>query len=180
MTLAELLARVWPTASAQDRKMMNHWAKLRDASSVLWSSSFTGSREDLKRIFDLLDADGSNSLSISELTRARILTKGEANKLLREWCKAFNDNSDSESENEKKESLNLSFNQFCLMTQKHLAAKYAHNEDKDAWQTHCRSAFNASKSKTRLKAVGMSVKVANAAFGHHRNLQDQSGIVMAH
>merc|ERR1711977_270040 len=106
---------------------MHNWGKLRDASNILSDSSFLGTRQDLKKIFDLLDVDGSRSLSISELTRARILSKGEAQKLLQNWYQAFNDQQtssrDSGSET-RRESLSLSFNEFCLLTQKHLAEKY--------------------------------------------------------
>jgi hypothetical protein len=127
---------------------MNHWSKLRDASKILLDSSFQGTRQDLKRIFDLLDVDGSESLSMSELLRARILTKGESQNLLEQWYRAFNKSGDeSANEGGKRERLSLSFNEFCLMTQKHLCEKYAQKDDEStSWDVHCRSAFHASKA----------------------------------
>merc|ERR1719160_1972477 len=124
MTLQELLRLVWPSASDEDRRQMTNWAKLRDASMILKSSAFEGSRQDLKRIFDLLDVDGSETLSLKELVRARILTKGEAHNLLNGWYRAFN----QESESGKRSGPSLTFNEFCLMTQKHLHDKYAQKE----------------------------------------------------
>jgi len=210
MTLAELLQRIWPTANDADRATMNHWAKLRDASSILSSSSFRGTRQDLKQIFDLLDADGGKTLSISELTRARILTKAEAQKLLRDWYKRFNDSSSNSGSDQ---GLGLTFNEFCMMTQKHLADKYAKHEENGTWQNYCRSAFHASRTATNelhaskeagflspdkspktpssekpkrrisLKAVATSIKLANSMFHGHminRDVQDQSNMVMAH
>jgi Ca2+-binding EF-hand superfamily protein len=149
MTLEELLRRVWPTSTDADRQVMNGWAKLRDASSVLSDKKFQGTRQDLKRIFDLLDVDGSQTLSMNELTRARILTKTESQKLLTNWYAAFNSAHDSSCDSGKKEGPNLTFNEFCLMTQKHLADKYAHKDDgSDNWEKHCRSAFRASRATT--------------------------------
>lgn len=148
LTLAELLARLWPTATEKDRIMMNHWARLRDASSVVSKGNFQGTSEDLRKIFDLLDVDGSQTLSMGELLRARILTKGESRKLLEDWHKAFSLQHDSNSGHDK-ETLNLSFNEFCCLTQKHLAEKYSRKEDEvPSWKRYCRSAFHTSKAAT--------------------------------
>jgi Ca2+-binding EF-hand superfamily protein len=164
MTLEELCQRIWPTATDADQKLMKNWVKLRDASSVLSAENFQGTRQDLKRIFDLLDVDGSQTLSMSELTRARILTKAESQKLMKNWYDAFTANDSSESG--KKEGLNLTFNEFCVMTQKHLAEKYAHKDDEnDNWEKHCRSAFRVSKAAT--------VMLSAAREGASRESQSQ-------
>lgn len=159
MTLAELIGRVWPTVTDCDRKTMTQWGKLRDASAILRAASFQGTREDLKRIFDLLGHDSSQTLSIGELVRARILTRDESEKLLQDWYKAFtkkkhDSDSDSASESGNNAHLNLSFNEFCLMTQEHLTEKYVQKEDKTSFAVYCRSAFQASKLETaKLNAV---------------------------
>jgi len=198
MTLEELLQRCWPTATDADRSQMNHWAKLRDASKILLDSSFQGTRQDLKRIFDLLDVDQSETLSMSELLRARILTKGESQNLLEQWYRAFNSNKSgdgSANEGGKRERLALSFNEFCMMTQKHLCDKYAQKDDETtSWDVHCRSAFHSSKATTAMlsaakegrelpadkageksthkmsmKAAGAGIKAATAAFGFRQD-----------
>lgn len=151
MTLAELLGRVWPTITDGDRKMIGHWAKLRDASSVTSCSSFQGTREDLKRIFDLLDVECSQSLSMHDLVRARILTKDESHNLLKDWYKAFNKNdsgSDSGSVIGQSQFMSLSFADFCRMTQEHLSEKYVQKVDTNSWAAGFASAFNASKATT--------------------------------
>lgn len=207
MTLQELLQRVWPNSTADDQKKMNDWAKLRDASLILKNSSFQGSRQDLKKIFDLLDADGSQTLSISELVRARIITKAESQNLLQQWFHAFT-NTEDESNNEsrtkgvRKESRGLNFNDFCKMTQKHLCEKYV-QKDVEAWQDHCRKSFATSRAATQtlianregrevlpntdstpqkgngLKTAGLAV-LAPSMFNHnHRNLQGGADVVMA-
>lgn len=148
LTFQELIQLVWPNATDGDRKQMSNWAKLRDASLILEDSAFRGTRKDLKQIFDLLDVAGNDSLSMSEFVRARILTKAECQNLLRQWYEAFNkapddSGSDSGSENGKSESLSLSFNEFCQMTQKHLLEKYVRKEE--MWEPPCHSAFATSK-----------------------------------
>lgn len=188
---------------------MTNWAKLRDASMILKSSAFEGSRQDLKRIFDLLDVDGSETLSLKELVRARILTKGEANTLLDGWYHAFNANQ-SGCESGKREGPSLTFNEFCRMTQKHLHDKYAQKDTHTHWEQGCRSHFRASRARTAmivaeregkellpniarsnsdsptspalgLKAVSAGVKAARAFgfAGACRDHQEDAGIVMA-
>lgn len=197
MTLPELLGRIWPNANAGDRKTMNHWTKLRNACRVLSDPAFRGTRQDLKQIFDLLDADGSQTLSMSELIRARILTKTEAGELHKNWCQGINGkeeaDSDSGSGSVKKESPSFDFNEFCRMMQKHLTDKYVHKEIVDkSWQKNCRSVFQASKAASQmldakretlatppsraesphpvsLKAAATGVKAANVAFGIGRH-----------
>lgn len=152
MNLQELIQLVWPSATDRDKKQMNNWAKLRDASTILKDSTFQGTRQDLKQIFDLLDIEGNDMLSMSELVRARILTKAESQNLLRQWYEAFNKmpddcSSDSGSENGKTESFSLSFNEFCQMTQKHLCEKYVRKENGNIlWAKPCRLAFETSRS----------------------------------
>jgi hypothetical protein len=146
LTLEELLERIWPAATDGDHKMMTAWAKLRDVSLVFSAALFQGTRQDFKRIFDLLDADGSETLSMSELVRARILTKGESLRLLKDWYKALNKHEsekDSGTGNSPKEQLSLTFNEFCLLTRQDLEQTYTHNED--GWRVPCRSAFRASQ-----------------------------------
>lgn len=203
MTLQELVGLVWPNANERDQKQMSQWAKLRDASSVLLDSSFKGTRADLKRIFDLLDEDGSETLSIGELVRARILTKCESKNLLDKWYRAFKRESDdscseSGSESGKKEVLSLSFNEFCVMTQKHLCEKYAQKDDSKSWDVHCRSAFKTSKATaasllaarenfesslnqglSRDSPEKVSLKTAAYATIACKELEENAGIVMA-
>jgi len=219
MTIQELVGLVWPNASGSDRKQMDHWAKLRDASAVLLDTSFKATREDLKRIFDLLDVDGSETLSISELVRARILTKSESKNLLESWYYAFNrvDECSSESGSEhspktmgtesgKKPSLSLSFDEFCRMTQQHLAEKYVQKDEGNRWDVHARSAFRVSKvatamlqtdrdnfesslkkplspekpQKVPLKSVAVGIKTALSAFASKDLDENAAGrVVMA-
>merc|ERR1719321_489594 len=131
MTLSELLKRIWPTATAVDHKTMSNWAKLHDVSSLFSAASFQGARQDLEQVFDLLDVDGSQTLSIGELVRARMLTQDESEKLLQDWYKAFKNtqqkqdsDDDSKRESVMNARLDLSFNEFCVMTQAHLAEKF--------------------------------------------------------
>jgi Ca2+-binding EF-hand superfamily protein len=138
MTLEELIGRAWPTATDADRKTMNHWAKLHDAFLIVSSSSFRGTRQNIKQVFDLLDFDGSGMLSVSELVRARILTKGESQKLMKDWHEMFDGRNSSES---------LNLGEFKLLTQKHLIEKYA-NGLRDV---SCRSAFHSSKEKDSFR-----------------------------
>lgn len=151
MTLKELVDLVWPNVSDADRIQMSNWAKLRNAWSILTDSAFQGNREELKKIFDLLNSEGDDMLSISDLVRARILTKVESQNLLAQWYKAFNKapddcGSDSGSETGSTENLCLSFNEFCQMTQKHLCDKYVQKDEEDtSWEKPCRSAFLISK-----------------------------------
>lgn len=201
MTLQELLRLVWPTSSEEDRKQMTNWAKLRDASLILTSSSFEGSRGDLKRIFDLLDIDGSHTLSLKELVRARILTKGESRSLLERWYTSFNEKQ-AESEGGKRGCRGLSFNEFCLMTQKHLHDKFAQKDGNTSWEKQWRSTWKASKATTAkvvadregrelppenevspkigMKTVGVGVKAVHAfGFAFARNSPATAGVVMA-
>jgi hypothetical protein len=189
MTLTELLQRLWPVATDADRKLMNQWTKLYDASSFLSAGSFQGTHHELKQIFDLLDLDGSRTLSMSELVRARILTKFEAHKLMQNMQKLISTDesgSDSGSASGKQMKLSLGFSDFCLLTQKHLTEKYVHKEDgslpKDSWDIHCRTAFQASAKKVTLKGAATSVKtvVGLKAFANsHRNALHQAGTAMA-
>lgn len=174
MTFMELLERIWPLATDADKKMMRQWAKLYDASLFLSSDSFQGTHHDLKQIFDLLDLDGSQTLSMSELVRARILTKDEAQQLLKDWHKEFSKNessSDSQRGSGQKLSLSLGFSDFCILVQKPLTEKYAQKQEEglpnDSWDIHCRFAFQASKRKTRetVRSVGTRIKAVNALGG---------------
>jgi len=191
MTLAELLGRVWPMITDGDRKMMMNWAKLRDASAILKASSFQGTREDLKRIFDFLEAanpqvSGSQSLSMGELVRARILTKDESQKLLQDWYASFSkQSSDSECgcKNANSDSLNLSFNEFCLMTQDHLSEKYVQKENSCPWVANFRSAFQASKAATvKFNAArdGYNLAYDNLAAPEKMNLKSGVGMKAAY
>lgn len=163
MTFLELIDRIWPAATDADRKMMNQWIKLYDASVYLSTASFQGTHHDLKKFFDLLDLDGNQTLSMSELVRARILTKGEAQDLLKNWRKEFDSDHGAGG---KKLGPNLNFGDFCLLMQKPLTEKYAKKEEgdvaNDSWDLHCRSAFLASKKKVTLKSVGTTLKSVNA------------------
>jgi hypothetical protein len=145
MTLDELLGRAWPTLTDGDRKIMGHWAKLRDAYSVVSTSSFQGTLDDLKRIFDLLDVECSQKLSIGELVRARILTKDECQKVFKDLFKDFNRRS-SAGDSCDTSNLSLSFDKFCFMTKEHLSEKYVRKTDKSSWALHFRSAFQKSQA----------------------------------
>jgi Ca2+-binding EF-hand superfamily protein len=151
MTLQELVQLIWPNVNEADKEQMSNWAKLRDAWSTLSASDFEGTRQDLKVVFDLLNIEGDDMLSISDLVRSRILTKVESQNLLREWYKVFKkapDDSGSESGSEVANNENrcLSFNEFCQMTQKHLTDKYVQKDDENlSWEKPCRSAFENSK-----------------------------------
>jgi len=167
MTLQELVQLVWPNASETDKRQMSDWAKLRDAWALLTDPDFQGTREDLKKVFDLLNIEGDDMLSISDLVRSRILTKVESQNLLRQWYKAFNkasDDSGSESgiEPPNSENLCLSFNEFCQMTQKHLCEKYVQKDDENtSWETSCRSAFLTSRTAVaKLMAARESCEFA--------------------
>lgn len=180
LSFEELLDRIWPSATDADKKMMNQWTNLHDASSYLSTDSFQGTHRDLKQIFDLLDMDGSQTLSMSEMVRARILTKDEARDLLKNWNKEFGGGSDdleTHLANRKKSGFNtdksLSFSDFCLLMQKPLTDKYAQKgeEDsaKDTWDVHCRQAFAASKKKVSVKTVCSTIKTINALGGFRRS-----------
>jgi len=162
MTFEEFIERMWPSSTDSDRKMMNHWARLRDASLIISSPSFRATRLNMKQIFDLLDTDGSEMLSLSELVRARILTKDESKKLLQEFHKTFGGTKDSQ---------NLSFSEFKVVTRKHFLEKYAHD---DVWADPCRSAFQKSKTNVSPKPATKIDKVLS-----RRNSLNQASTVMA-
>jgi len=190
LKLEELLHRIWPNATDDDRKKMVNWTKLRDASTVLSDSSFKATREDLKRIFDLLDADGSQTLSMGELVRARIITKRESQNLLAKWYKAFSKHYESPSSKGKGESLGLDFNEFCMISKDHLYEKFV-SQKEETWKDSCRSAYKASRAatakmiadregrqlpseevspqKTGLKRAGLAV-VSVSMFTKHPNV----------
>lgn len=177
LTFEELLDRIWPTATDTDKKMMKQWTKLYDASSYLSTGSFQGTHHNLKQIFDLLDLDGSQTLSMSELVRARILTKDEARNLLQAWNSEFgqgDDDCESHSTNGKTLGLNLNFSDFCVLLQKPLTDKYVQvkseeNLVKDSWDVHCRSAFQASKKKASLKSAGSAIRAVSKLGGLRRS-----------
>jgi Ca2+-binding EF-hand superfamily protein len=202
LPLQELLDRIWPNATDSDQKKMTNWTKLRDASTILLDPGFQGTREDLKRIFDLLDADGSNTLSMGELVRARIITKNESHTLLEKWFKAFSgvDARQETRGKSSKESVGLNFNEFCRMTQKHLCEKYVKKDT--TWEDQCRSAYKASRASTAmmiasregrelsleketspqkkgLKAVGLAVVAPSMFARTGGNIQENARIVMA-
>lgn len=200
MTLVELLERIWPTATDKDHRMMSSWTKLSDAFSVLSAASFQGTREDFKQIFDLLDLDGSQTLSMSELVQAHIFSKAECQRLLKDWYKAVSKHEfgrDSGCESGEKKSLSLSFDQFCNLTQKDLDEKYAHKED--PCYSNCRLAFRASKAtnaaregcdllpdktsrsspqKVSLKTAAIGVLAAKVAFGFAERSPPNQGSTM--
>lgn len=179
MTFMELFNRIWPAATDADRKMVTEWTKLYDACAYLSTASFQGTHHDLKQIFNLLDLDGSQTLSMSEMVRARILTKDEARNLLKSWNKQFDEGCDSHSAHGKRLGLSLGFSDFCLLMQKPLTDKYGQKEEgnnpADSWDLHCRSAFQASKKKVSLKAAGSAIKTVNALGGFRRNALKPSG-----
>lgn len=166
MTLSELLKRIWPNATDDDRKMMKQWATLYDAFSILSSDSFQGTHRDLKQLFDLLDLDGSQTLSMSELVRARILTKDEAHQLLKNWHEKMG----SVSPQGQRLTLSLSFSDFCILVQQPLTEKYGQQKKEslpdDSWdvQKDFRSAFQASKKKSvqAVSRVSTRIKAVNA------------------
>merc|ERR1711904_208200 len=190
LKLEELLHRIWPNATDDDRKKMVNWTKLRDASTVLSDSSFKATREELKRIFDLLDADGSQTLSMGELVRARIITKRESQNLLAKWYKAFSKHYESPSSKGKGDSLGLDFNEFCMISKDHLYEKFV-SQKEETWKDSCRSAYKASRAatakmiadregrqlpseevspqKTGLKRAGLAV-VSVSMFTKHPNV----------
>jgi len=161
MTFQELLERIWPAATASDRKMMNHWARLRDVSLIISSRSFRGTRQNMKQIFDLLDADGSEMICPSELVRARILTKDELKKLMQEFHEMFGG---------RQESRTLNFGEFKVIAQKHFLEKYAN----DLWEDPCRSAFQVSKKNASL---GPGTKIDKVLS--RRSALNQGSIIMA-
>jgi hypothetical protein len=162
---------------------MSQWTKLCDASSYLSTASFQGTHHDLKQIFNLLDLDGNQTLSMSEMVRARILTKDEARNLLKSWNKEFEEGSESQRANGKKLGLSLCFSDFCLLMQKPLTDKYAQKEEgsvaNDSWDLHCRSAFQASRKKVTLKQVGGTIKAVNALGGFRRSASKSNAIAKA-
>merc|ERR1712118_228107 len=126
-----------------------------------------------------------------------------AKNLLKRWYEAFSttcltssqdSGSESGSESGRKENMSLSFNEFCLMTQKHLCEKYVHKDDGQKWENHARSAFKASKAasamlhaardnfetqgsptspqKVDLRTAGVAIKNANL-FGRHDFVADR-------
>eukprot|EP00746_Dinoflagellata_sp_MGD_P125179 gnl/MRDRNA2_/MRDRNA2_59894_c0_seq1.p1 gnl/MRDRNA2_/MRDRNA2_59894_c0~~gnl/MRDRNA2_/MRDRNA2_59894_c0_seq1.p1 ORF type:complete len:344 (+),score=55.56 gnl/MRDRNA2_/MRDRNA2_59894_c0_seq1:96-1127(+) len=161
LTFEELIERMWPAATESDHKMMNHWARLRDASMIISSPSFRGSRQNMKQVFDLLDAEGSEMLSLSELVRARILTKEELKKLLQDFHEMFGGRKDIQA---------LSFSEFKVITQKHFLEKHA----QDSWADPCRSAFKDSKKSANL---GPSVNIEKVLS--RRSTLNQSPVAMA-
>lgn len=158
MTLEEFIGRAWPAATDADRKMMKHWARLHDASLILLSSSFRGTPESMEQIFDLLDPEGSEMFSLSELVRAGILTKDESHKLLQDWQEKFGwERSAPGSE-------------FRAMMEKQLVDKYA----SEVWHSPCRSAFLVSKEK-----VGVRPGIKMSKVLSRRKTLDQDSLAMA-
>lgn len=169
MTFEELIERTWPAATDSDRKMMNHWARLHDVSLIISSPSFRGTRQNMKQIFDLLDADGSEMVSLNELVRARILTKDESKKLLQDFHEMFGRTPDSRT---------LSFIEFKAVARKHFLEKYGHDVWEDpcrlAWEGPCRSAFQVSKKNVSLTPRTKINKVLS-----RRSTLNQASLVMA-
>lgn len=183
LTLQELLGRLWPNATESDQKKMTDWTKLREASTILLDPSFQGTRQDLKRIFDLLDADGSQTLSMGELVRARIITKGESQNLLEKWYSAFSEidaRQEARSKFGKQQSVGLNFNEFCRMTQKHLCEKYVQKDT--TWEDQCRSAYKVSRSATMSMIAsreGRELPMENQASPQKRGLKAAGLAVVA-
>jgi hypothetical protein len=82
VSLEEFIRLIWPYASGHDMETMRHWSCLREAHSVLKEPTFVGEHADLRHIFDLLDIDGSRTISVNELLRSRILSKKDVSTLV--------------------------------------------------------------------------------------------------
>jgi len=80
--LEEFLLRMWPQANAEDMKKMLHWAKMRDAQELVRAGNYTGKKEKLQQIFDLLDKDHNHLLDGNELKS--ILKKSEIEQMINE------------------------------------------------------------------------------------------------
>lgn len=82
VSLEEFLLRIWPQATEEDMKKMLHWAKMRDAQELVRAGNYTGKKEKLQQIFDLLDKDHNHLLDGNELKS--ILKKSEIEQMINE------------------------------------------------------------------------------------------------
>lgn len=114
MTFEELISRVWRNANDGDRKIMRSWTKLCEASMLISDASFQGTKQDLRSIFDLLDADGNPLLSMADMVRSCSLTKAESQKLLEGWYNALSESNSGDKNGAN--GLSLTFHDFCVLT----------------------------------------------------------------
>lgn len=122
ITLEEFLSLVFPGCSQRDLRTMKRWARLKDAQEVLRDPKFRGEAPELRRIFDLLDENGDESLSLDELERAGILTKSEIAILLRG------------GNNRESMRFNCNFQEFLTVVQTHLKETYVSSETRRAME----------------------------------------------
>jgi Ca2+-binding EF-hand superfamily protein len=120
ITLAEFLQLMWPGCSQEEIELMMHWARLRDAQSVLREPKFRGEISDLKKVFDLLDEDNDGNLSMAELNRAGILSKQEIDALMQT---SIDDNPDE-----------CNFEEFVSCTQSHFKDMFVTTETRRAME----------------------------------------------
>jgi hypothetical protein len=84
MTLEEFLRMHWPKTTEDDMKFLIRWCHLREAQIVFdgcFDGNEAGEESVLRTIFDLLDVNGDERLSVEELLEAGILTSEQATKL---------------------------------------------------------------------------------------------------
>lgn len=144
LLLQEFVRLIWPAAGDSDVEQVKQWARLREAATVLKEPTFSGQREDLRRIFNILDEDGSGNLSEAEILRSRILTKEEADTLLR---------------NAAGTKQTMRFNEFCKWTQPHFAEKYKKEDVKspavreEEWKKNVRRSYGKSRTNMLLESA---------------------------
>lgn len=128
ITLEEFLQLVFPGCSRGDVQKMMHWARLKDAQAVLRDPKFRAEVPQLRQIFDILDENGDENLSMTELERAGILTKSEIAALLR-------------GSNRDSVKFNCNFQEFLAVVQTHLKDTYVSTETRRAMEEEKQNDF---------------------------------------
>mmetsp|Transcript_51797 Transcript_51797/g.136962 ORF Transcript_51797/g.136962 Transcript_51797/m.136962 type:complete len:180 (-) Transcript_51797:178-717(-) len=85
VSLEQFLQALWPKANAEDISQMIRWARQEETKQLLINrhrlpEAASWSNDDMREMFDALDADGGGSISIQELVEAGVLDTEEAKK----------------------------------------------------------------------------------------------------
>jgi hypothetical protein len=148
--LREWFSLVWPQALEEELDMMMRWAQLREIQLCVTGQSFRGTLEEVKNIFEVLDASNDGQVSIMELMRAEILTYKEVVDII----SANDANSDGQ----------LDIEEFCAHFQPFLKQKFLSGEARKKFEQERAKKQQAEVQKKKEPAGGLAASELRGFF----------------
>lgn len=114
----QFLRHVWPHVTSGEHQALILWARTREAQSIIQASSYFGSQQDLRRIFDLIDKNGNGTLSYDEVETSRIFSEEELSQISAKLASSEDDAAEAWRRVQIRRE--LSFTDFCYLADAHV------------------------------------------------------------